>query len=663
MSSLLNSLLETIKGINFRKNIYSALILRLLIILLLFSICRIGFYLFNIPFFPDVTFMKFLKMMWGGLKFDISAILYTNLLFVLLHLLPFPFRYNKHYQQVLKYLFFVFNGIALAANAADFIYYKFTLKRTTSEVFQEFANESNIPKLFFKFIVDYWYVSLFWLVLIISMVWLYTRIKVEKATLFNPVLHFTGGLVLGVLFSLLTIAGLRGGVQHSTRPITLSNAGKYVEFPSEIAIVLNTPFSIYRTLESEALEPIDYFKSDAELNQIYTPMHLPDTTKEFTRKNVVIIIVESLATEFFATFNKHLENGTYQGYTPFLDSLMDDCKVYWYSFANGRKSIDALPSVLSSIPSLQQHFVLSPYSGNAVNSIAMHLKEKGYHTSFFHGAPNGSMGFESYVNLVGFDHYFGKKEYGNNADYDGMWGIWDEEFLQFFAEKLQDLPNPFLSVLYTVSSHHPYLVPERYAGKFREGPLKLHKCIHYTDYSLERFFERVQDMPWFENTLFVITGDHASRTYYPEYETNVGFFKVPVIFYEPGSDFKGYEYQLAQQIDIFPTILHYLHYDKPFIAFGQNLLDLQAEPFVINWRSEVVQLFMGDYVLQSNGSKSYGLFNFKEDRLLENNLLDQLPDLRKKMELKRKAFIQQYNNRMIENRLTIESDSSVMRQK
>ncbi len=663
MSSLTLSLKRILQGIKIRRNIYTALILRLLIILLLFSICRIGFYLFNTSFFPDITFLKFLRIMYGGLKFDISAILYTNLLFILLHLLPFPFRYNRHYQQVLKYLFFIFNGIALAANTADFIYFKFILKRTTAEVFQEFANESNMTKLFFRFIADYWYASLFWLALIIIMVWLYIRVKVEKPTPFNPVLHVTGGIALGVLFSLLTIAGLRGGVRHSTRPITLSNAGKYVEFPSEIAIVLNTPFSIYRTLEIEALEPVDYFKSDAELNRVYTPIHLPDTTGAFTPKNVVIIIVESLATEFFETFNKHLENGTYRGYTPFLDSLMDDCKVYWYSFANGRKSIDALPSVLSSIPALQQHFILSPYSGNRVSSIAVHLKKKGYHTSFFHGAPNGSMGFESYVNLVGFDHYFGKTEYGNNADFDGMWGIWDEEFLQFFAGKLEEVPNPFLSVLYTVSSHHPYRVPERYNGKFREGPLNLHKCIHYTDYSLERFFERIQEMPWFRNTLFVITGDHASRTYFPEYGTNVGFFKVPIIFYEPGSDFNGYEYRLAQQIDIFPTILHYLHYDQPFIAFGQNLLDQQPEPFVINWRSEVIQVFMDDYVLQSNDSHSYGLFDFKKDRMLEKNLLGQLPEIQKKMEQKRNAFIQQYNNRMIENRLTLESDSFKMWQR
>jgi phosphoglycerol transferase MdoB-like AlkP superfamily enzyme len=658
MPSFLSSLEKSFKNIDLRRNIYSVLILRLLIILLLFSICRIGFYLFNVAYFPGMGFSKFLKMMVGGLKFDTSAILYTNLLFILLHLLPFPFRYNEQYQKVLKWLFFIFNGVVLAANVADFVYFKFTLKRTTSEVFKEFSNESNLMYLFLRFIIDYWYTFLFWIALVIGMIKLYKLVKIKKPKIHSYIVYIPFGIIMGVFFSLLTIAGLRGGVRHSTRPITLSNAGKYVQHPTEISIVLNTPFAIYRTLGKKILEPLDYFKSDTALELVYSPVHIPDTGRVFTSKNVLIIIMESFSTEFMGTFNEHLENGTYKGYTPFLDTLMKESKAFRYSFANGRKTIDALPSVLSGIPALQQHFVLSHYSGNQVNSIASHLKEKGYHTSFFHGAPNGSMGFESYVNLVGFDHYYGKKEYGNNADFDGIWGIWDEEFFQFYADKLEEIPSPFLSVFYSVTSHHPYIVPERHNGKFREGPLKIHKCIHYSDYSLEQFFRRIREMPWFDNTLFVITGDHASAlTYLPEYMNQVGFFSVPIIFYEPGSDLQGFEYQFAQHIDIVPTILNFLNYDRPFIAFGQDLFSKRKEPFVINWRSNIIQIFMEEYILLSHQDESYGLYNFKNDRLLEDNLLGKLPDLQDRMELKRNAFIQQYNNRMMENRLTVETDS------
>lgn len=655
MNKFFNFLVDSLRGINLRKNIYTALILRLLIILFLFSLCRIGFYLFNASYFPDMQFMKFMKMMGGGLKFDISAILYTNLLFILFHLIPFRFRYNKHYQTGLKYLFFILNGIILAANCADFIYYKFILKRTTAGVFEEFANETNIPGLLIRFIFDFWYIFLFWVVLITTMVFLYRLVRTEKPKIPGHILYYTSGLVLGVFFSLLTLAGLRGGVRHSTRPITLSNAGKYVEFPNEMAIVLNTPFSIYRTLGKETLHEVHFFDTDEELTEIYTPVHLPEPAADFREKNIIIFILESFATEYIGSFNTHIDHGNYKGFTPFMDSLISESKVFWYSFANGRKSIDALPSILSGIPSVVQPFVLSHYSGNKVNSLATCLKDKGYHTSFFHGAPNGSMGFQSFVNLIGFDHYYGKNEYGNNEDFDGIWGVWDEEFFQFFARSLNGFKEPFLSAIFSVSSHHPFDVPEKHQGKFRKGPLPIHQTVHYTDYSLQRFFERVSEMPWYNNTLFVFTADHASTPYYKEYKTNAGFFAVPVIFFEPGSELKGSEYTIAQQTDIFPTILSYLNYDKPYIAFGQDLLDETVEPIALNYLNDTYQLFMGDYLYQSDGEKGTGLFHFKEDKMLENNLLGQLPEIQEKMKIKLYAFIQQYHNRMIGDSLTIDN--------
>src|SRR5690606_3286191 len=122
----------------------------------------------------------------------------------------------------------------------------------------------------------------------------------------------------------------------------------------------------------------------------------------------------SFSKEFFGAFNKDKNNGTYTGYTPFLDSLTGHSLSFTYSFSNGRKSIDGLPSVVSSIPSLGVPYFLSPYSGNRINSLASLLKEKGYHSSFFHGAPNGSMGFEAFMNIAGFEAYYGLSEYGDD---------------------------------------------------------------------------------------------------------------------------------------------------------------------------------------------------------------------------------------------------------
>ncbi|WP_082893549.1 LTA synthase family protein [Rufibacter ruber] len=634
-----------------RQSIHIFLLLALGVAMLLYSICRVLFFLFNQGFFTETSFPDLLYLMWGGLRFDLAAVIYTNLLFIVLLLLPFRFRHHPVYQKVAKWVFLVCNSVGLAFNCVDFIYYRFTLRRTTGSVVKEFGNE-DWGGFAASFLVDFWYIPLLWLALVALMAWLYNCIRLEKPARFNPWFYYPWNLVLAVLVVGLCIGGMRGGFRHSTRPITLSNAGEFVERPQEMYIVLNTPFSVIRTLNKTSYQKMEYF-SEQELAQLYNPVHQPADSVQFKPKNVVIIIWESLGKEAVGSYNKHLENGTYTGFTPFIDSLMLHSKVYWNSFANGRKSIDALPSVLTSIPSIQEPFVLTQYVSNDLPSLPRTLRAKGYHTSFFHGAPNGSMGFDAFMNLIGVEQYYGMTEYGNNADFDGMWGIWDEEFLQFMAGKLSTFKEPFMSAVFTTSSHHPYKLPDRYQGKFKKGPFEIFETLGYTDHALRKFFEKASKEPWYNNTLFVITADHsATYTYYPEYQTAWGNFAVPLLFFAPGdSTFRGVEQdRVVQQLDILPTVLGYLGYDQPYFSFGKNMLQPQAGNFAISYQGGY-QWMDGPYFLQFDGTKTLGLFNYQEDKLLKHNLKDQLPQVRTFMENQLKAFIQQYNNRMLENRL------------
>jgi phosphoglycerol transferase MdoB-like AlkP superfamily enzyme len=634
-------------------NIYWALFLRLLLALFLFTVCRIGFFLFNTVYFPEMTFSNFIHLLWGGVRFDLVAVLYINMLYILLMVLPFDFRFNGLYQKVTKYLFFVLNGIGLAANVCDFVYYKFTLRRTTADVFQQFENEQNKLELIFRFLVDYWYLLVFWVLLIIVMVKVYNMIRIWGPQVKNRWLYYGIGTLVIPLIAYLMVAGIRGGFRHSTRPITLSNAGEYVNDPKEISIVLNTPFAIIRTAKKTKIQRVDFYPSH-QLDSVYTPVHQPLDTAAFRKENVVIIILESFSKEFFGVFNREKENGTYTGYTPFLDSLIQFSKTYEYSFANGRKSIDGLPSVISSIPSLGLPYFLSPYSGNKINSLQGLLESRNYHTSFFHGAPNGSMGFLAFSNIAGIDHYYGMSEYNNDDDFDGLWGIWDDKFLQFYADRLNEFPQPFASTFFSVSSHHPFIIPEEFEGKFKGGPMPIHKCIEYTDYSLRKFFEKASTMPWYNNTLFVITADHtSSNIQFSEHLTAWGFYSIPIIFFKPDHSLIGREQEIIQQIDIMPTVLGYLNYDRPYVAFGRDAFSKEMEPFAFNHKDNAYQLFMGDYILLFDGTKSIGLYNFKIDKMIEHNLLDTQPEIALPLERKIKAMIQQYNNRMIEDKLVV----------
>ncbi len=646
-------------GFTWRGNIYKALALSLLLMMTLYMGCRIGFYFYNAEFFPNMTMARFGKIMWGGMRFDLTAILYINSLFILLLIIPFAFRFRKGYLKTLKYLFTITNSLGLAANVADFIYYKYTLRRTTLTVIRQFENEQNMAGLFGRFLIDYWYAVLFWIFLVVVMTKLFNRIKIEGPQLKNSISFYGAGMVTMVLIVGLVIAGIRGGFGESTRPITLSNAAQYATSPKDINIVLNTPFALLRTARTPIIEKVSYFSSEDEATRIFTPVHIPADTIPFRAQNVVIIILESFSKEFFGVYNQGAEEGKYKGYTPFLDSLIGHSRAYEYSFANGRKSIDAMPSVISSIPSIEVPYVLSHYSGNKVNSLASVLKEKGYYSAFFHGAPNGSMGFQAFANACGFDNYFGKDEYNNNDDYDGIWGVWDHKFLQFFAEKMNEFKEPFYTNFFSVSSHHPYNLPDEFNDKFKGGELTIYKCIQYTDYSLKKFFETASRMPWYKNTIFVITADHASaQIRIPEYNTAWGYFSIPIFFFKPSEDWNAFKPEIIQQIDIMPTILGELHYDKPFVAFGRDIFRDQTHPFAFNYLDNTFQAFRGDYLLQFDGTRTVSLYNFKSDKFLNTNLKDQLPDTVKVMEDQLKAFIQQYNNRMVDDNLTPEGRQS-----
>jgi phosphoglycerol transferase MdoB-like AlkP superfamily enzyme len=643
---------------NWNRNIYWALVRSLVVVMVLYSVSRIGFYLFNTSFFPNLTFQRFVIIMGGGLRFDLSATLYSNSLFILLMILPFTFRFRNWYKNMVKWIFIITNSIAFAANTADFIYYRFTLRRTTLSFLNQFENETNFGKLLFQFVFDYWYATLFFVFLVTLLVIAFNRISYDGPQQPNKWKFYGYGVVAFALCIGLFIGGARGGFRESTRPITLSNAASYVKEPREINLVLNTPFALMRTAKANVISKVNYFSSEEELNKVFNPVKIPRDTLPFRRKNVVVLILESFSKEFIGAYNRDLEGGKYIGYAPFLDSLIGVSHAFQYSMANGRKSIDAMPSVICSIPSIEVPYVLSHYSGNKINSLPSLLRKKGYYSAFFHGAPNGSMGFDAFANLSGFDGYFGKDEYEDTYratdDFDGIWGIWDEKFLQYFATKMNSFKQPFYTTVFTVSSHHPYNLPSEYENVFKGGPKPVHRTIQYTDMALRKFFTAASKMPWFNNTLFVLTADHASaEIQFQEYNSPSGYFAVPIIFYEPGSSPLPMKNEIVQQADILPTVLGNLHFDEPYVSFGRDVFG-DEEPFVFNYLNNTYQAFMGDYFLQFDGTKSIGLYNFKTDKTISNNLLASRPEVVSKMELRLKAFIQQYNNRMVDDKLTVE---------
>ncbi len=630
--------------------------LRILLVLLIYLVCRILFYCFNLSLFAEVSVADLAYYSLHGMKYDISVLMYLNALFLVGALLPFKFRIRRGYQKFLKHVYLWPNLIGIIASTIDFGYFPYTLQRSTGAIFSFLERESDSGRLVLQLCVEFWYVPLSALLLCLLFVWGNRKIEATRDLFLSEsaasygLKHF-GVMLIGVA---LMIFGIRGTFNIRVRPIGVLQAGKYANSPLESAIILNTPYTITHTLFVKKPSPKKYFNEE-QLKKIYNPIKSSNRQGVFKDKNVVVLIMESFGKEYSGFLNPDLENGQYHGYMPFLDSLMQESRVLVNTFANGRKSIDALPAIVAGIPSFDITYSTSSYSNNRIHSLANRLKTKGYQTSFFHGAENGSMNFLSFTKLAGYDKYYGKNEYLAENQFNGnVWGIHDEPFLEFFEEELNGMQEPFHAALFTLSSHTPFEVPEEHNGKFPEGKHPIHATIGYSDYALKEFFHSASKQPWYDNTLFVITADHCSIPQHAPYRVGLGLYRIPLILFDPTKTLiePKLDSTVSQQLDIMPTVLETLGYDEDYFAFGHNSLDSNSRHFAVNFINGKFRTTIDNYVLTTDHNMNViSLFNYVEDPLYTKNLKDKQKQRVQKYLRFQKAFLQQYYNRILTNSL------------
>lgn len=641
-------------------SILRTIVLRLVLVYLFYALSRVAFYFINQSKFGYLSPADWLAILSGGLVFDTSAIAYTNVLFLVFWLIPVrSLILNKGYQNAIFILFIIINVICLTLNIIDFFYYEFNLKRMTAD-FSHWIGETNSGKILLSFISSHWLSTLISMLFISAFIWLNQQIKPTDYRLISKVHFYSGHLIFLPVCLGLVIAGMRGGFRYSTRPITLSNAGQYVSKSEYMPIVLNTPFSIIRTFDKKVFEEKNYMPVKDAIRFFNPIIDFKQTSDSLIKKNIVIIILESFAREHSKYLNPDLYPDSVTSYTPFLDSLMTKGKICTHAFANGRKSIDAMPSILAGIPSLEVPYVLSHNSLNNVNSVANLLKPYGYTSSFFHGAPNGSMGFQAFAQIAGFDQYFGKTEFNDDTHYDGTWGIWDEEFFEFFGHKISSGKSPFVGVLFSLSSHHPYKVPDRYHNVFKKGKLEVHTGVQYTDHSLKKFFEFASRQEWYNNTLFVITADHSTTAWSEKYNSQAGAFAIPILYFDPSNSSLTGEYQqVTQQTDILPSILDYIHYPAPFIAFGNSIFDTSAPHFAFNFLNEHYQVIDNSKQMSlSNGDHLTDVYDISTSWVLSDNKIGRNAGSDSLLLKFHQSLIQQYNYRVIHNKLTVSKNEN-----
>lgn len=612
---------------------------QLLVLLFVFQLTRLIFYLFNHSYFSNDSFSAILVAFLWGTRFDLWVVLVFNIPLILWAILPV----NKSAFKISLFYYTIINSLVLMFNIIDIKYFEFTLKRSTADLFSLISTGNDVWILLPRFLFDFWYLILIFIAIVFILYKSYQWIGKLPAEKFR----FSIKHIILLLLIWITVAGITFTVLRGTRlrPVNLMSASIYAN-PNDVPLVLNTPFSIIKTFGKPIPNAHFYFNNpEKEFNPVY---QIPNSNFNFRGKNVVLLILESFSKEHIGYFSPQNK-----GFTPFLDSLLSQSLVISNSYANGRKSLESLPSILSSLPSLMNvPYVLSQFSSNKILSLPEVLNKNGYYTSFYHGGTNGTMGFDVFSSMAGIKNYFGRWQYPNKNDYDGNWGIWDEPYLQYVKKQFDKQPQPFFSVIYTLSSHHPYKVPEKYQKVLPQGEHEILQSIAYADLALKEFFNAAKNNSWYKNSIFVITADHVFGAHSEFYYNKLGCYRVPIAFYIPGdSSFKGILNKTAQHADIYPSVLSLLGIKDSIYSFGRSIWDTTQSHFAINYLNEEYEMVNDNYLLIFDGNKLTGFYNIKTDSMLKNNLVQNKNIVKNQMETLLKSIIQQYDYAVIHNHL------------
>ena len=642
---------------SIRINEYKALAYRLALVYIFYFLARLAFYSFNHAHLSVEGISDFLRLAFYGLLFDTTAIIYVNLLFIFLSVLPLLINAKKSFQKVLFWVYFLCNIPAYLLNYIDIAYFSYNKTRLTTNDWALVENEHNPITLLSGFLVQYWAVFTLFLVSVLLWIFLYKKIQVKEKVMTRKKTYFITSAVVLVLLVPSLIFGIRGfSFKAGVIPLTVMDASKYARDISQVNVLLNTPFTILRTMGKNKGFKEFKFTTDTYIAEHIKP--IKQYSREVpTKPNIVLIILEGMGDEYLGVMNQHTNIANYRTHTPFLDSLAQQGYYFTNIYANSIHSIEGISAVTAGMPTFQTAWVRSGYAQRKVASLPEIARSLGYETLFAHGATNGSMNFDGYTHQIGYQTYLGRTEFNDERYYNGSWGIDDEPFLQYFAKNINKMKRPFLATVFTLSSHGPYKVPEPHNKRFNNGDILMHNVVEYSDYAIKKFFDTVKKEDWYNNTIFAIISDHTTEDYYDYYKQKIAHHRLPIILFSPNKTLmaQGSSEELGQQIDIFPTLVDLMGYQKPFRSWGRSLLANKADEtpraFVTN--TQFYQLIQGNYiyVLDLQG-EVVGVYS-KDDLNLSHNLKEQIANNEeiKKGIADMRAFMQDFMDRIINDKL------------
>ncbi|MFC1769485.1 LTA synthase family protein [Nitrospirota bacterium] len=616
---------------------------------------RIFFYIRYLDSFRNIDTIDIIYSFLYGIRFDISATCMVTIPFIILFLLPIVSRIKQVYL-TLSWSLLLWHLILIGYVFIDVLYYSFALRHVTFEIQNTWQETDVLVKIG---LMEYLPESIGFIVFMILYAFIFHRVVIRKCKYFNdpqrahsrPVLQESAALVIAIVLSIIFF---RGGFQ--LKPLAVNHA--FFHERMELGVLsLNGVFTTLDTLynarknkdplvhlrdravpEDMKMDVPGLFKNEAKIKETPGyPLYRSFKHEDNEQKplNVVLIIMESWTGKFMGSLGGYEPSAT-----PFFDKLSQKGVLFKNCLANAQRSIEGLPAIMASLPSWKG---MTLSKGGLLyqtrfKSIANIFNNMGYDTVFYHGARRGSMGIEGMVKRMGFKSHVSMEDFTfNDNTYDGIWGVYDDVVFRETSEKMAELQEPFLGVLYSLSSHTPYSMPEGEFNRYSDNVPNANylNSLYYSDYALKEFFRVAHEKDYFRNTLFVITADHTEGS--SGKDTLQENFHIPCFLYSPGSTEPSVIETSITQLDLIPTILDYMKVSEPFTGWGKSAFSNGDKVALIPFGNMFIYV-REPYMLTTSSERPFALV--KRGQEMRNLMKENNPEMDAVAERMYQEFLQ-----------------------
>ncbi|MBX3101953.1 MAG: sulfatase-like hydrolase/transferase [Bacteroidetes bacterium] len=613
-------------------------------------------YLVNPGEFAEIDLSGILPVTGTALRFDLATLTLTQGLLAVAVLLPLRATHPGYYPRVWALLATLSALPMLLLNGADIAYFPFTHRRSTYELA---TMTREVGQLSGSFMLEYWWLTLLISGLCVAYFWLTWRLGRHTApaadtprALWQPIAWCL--LVTGLLF-----LAYRGGLQQV--PLRPADAFRHRHFVAG-HLASNSVFTIYHSLtqppeaglalDNQGTLPLARYMV-ASTGEVF-----PDNAYTFWRKrttqgpprrlNVVVILLESFSATYVGALNHAPAD---KSLTPHLDALCRKGLLFTSFYANGSRSAEVFPAILNGLPDMYARPIIgSDMETHYPHGLGHILRQQGYTTAMFHGGRNGSLGLDTYARFSGITYYYGKNEYPEalrDDDDNGAWGIHDGPFLHYAASKFRQLAPPYYTVLFTLSSHHPFVYPKGVYPDIdeRKDLRPFEKTVLYTDRSLGRFMQQMATLPEHDSTVYLITADHSFNQPgdpLPPFPEN---YRIPLLIYAPKLIPTGITEVPGTQVNIPATVLQLLNIPASYAAMGASLLDSSAFHFAINHYSNLYSFETREWAWLTNFE------DYNQYMRREGTTWTSAPSMPQNLQQKMRAFLLQAYYSVRHNRI------------